>query len=124
MQFYLETQGGLEECPQDLKEEKTIKVKVPGRQDILLLSKGQEERCWSCHYSVTVPSTTFNLDLGSITLSMRHEVLESMKIRSKSNVKNHQTKGLKWVVVWEVIMSKRSNILKNRTACIYKLSIE
>lgn len=96
---------------------------MPGRQDILLLSKGQEERCWSCHYSVTVPSTTFNLDLGGITLSMRHEILESIKRCSKSNVKNHQTKGLKWAVVWE-IMSKSSNILKNRTACIYKLPHE
>lgn len=99
MQFYLGTRGGLEECPKDLNEEKTIKVKVPGRQDILLLSKGQEERCWSCHYSVTVPSTTLNLDLHGITLSMRHEVLESMKRCSKSNVKNPQTKGLKWGTV-------------------------
>lgn len=54
MQFYLETWGGLEKCPQELKEEKTIKVKVPGRQDILLLHKGQEERCKACHYTVTV----------------------------------------------------------------------
>lgn len=45
MQFYLETQGGLEEFPQDLEEEKALKEKVPGRQDILLLCKGQEERC-------------------------------------------------------------------------------
>lgn len=39
MQFYLETWGGVEKCPKELREEKTMKVKVPWRQDILLLHK-------------------------------------------------------------------------------------
>lgn len=54
MQFYLKTWGGLEKCPKELKEEKTMKLKMPGRQDILLLHKGHEERCRACHCSVTV----------------------------------------------------------------------
>lgn len=58
MQFYLETQGGLGKCPKELKEEKTLKVKVPGWQDILSLHNGQEERCRACHYSVTISNTT------------------------------------------------------------------
>ena len=54
MQFYLKTWGGQEKCPKELKQEKTMKVKMPGRQDILLLHKGHEERCRACHCSVTV----------------------------------------------------------------------
>lgn len=57
MQFYSETQAGLEKCPKEWKE-KTMKVKMPGRQDILLLHKGHQERCRGYHYSVTVWNTT------------------------------------------------------------------
>ena len=53
MQFYLETRGGLEKRPKELREEKTMKVKMPGRQDILFLHKGHEKRCRTCHCSAT-----------------------------------------------------------------------
>lgn len=62
MQFYLETRGGLEKCPKELREEKTMKVKMPGRQDILFFTKVTKKDVGHVTVQQQFKTLRFNLD--------------------------------------------------------------